>query len=95
MLVIVPTFREEFKSLVESGFLWAKEDVLLLTDTEPANSWDGIEGCSSFHYLPFDIVEGVVPDERPDIFTGVGAVCSSFLVFMLFMWLLYRVIIGL
>ena len=50
-----------------------KEDVLLLTDTEPANFCDGIEGCSSFHYLPFDIVGGVVPDERPDIFTEGGA----------------------
>ena len=50
-----------------------KEDVLLLTDTEPANFCDGIEGCSSFHYLPFDIVGGVVPYERPDIFTEGGA----------------------
>ena len=50
-----------------------KEDVLLLTDTEPANFCDGIEGCSSFHYLPFDIVGDVVPDERPDIFTEGGA----------------------
>ena len=49
------------------------EDVLLLTDTEPANSCDGIEGCSYFHYLPFDIVGGVVPEEGPDIFTGVDA----------------------
>ena len=48
-----------------------KEDVLLFTDTEPANFCDGIEGCSSFH--PFDIVGGVVPYERPDIFTEGGA----------------------
>ena len=49
------------------------EDVLLLTDTEPANSCDGIEECSSFHYLPFDIVGGIVPAERPDTFTEGGA----------------------
>ena len=46
---------------------------MLFTDTEPANFCDGIEGCSYFHYLPFDIVGGVVPDERPDIFTEGGA----------------------
>ena len=46
---------------------------MLLTDTEPANFCDGNEGCSSFHYLPFDIVGGVVPFERPDIFTEGGA----------------------
>ena len=46
---------------------------MLLTDTEPANSCDRIEGCSYFHYLPFDIVGGVVPEEGPDIFTGVDA----------------------
>ena len=46
---------------------------MLLTDTEPADFCDGIEGCSSFHYLPFDIVGGVVPYERPDIFTEGGA----------------------
>ena len=43
------------------------------TDAEPANFCDGIEGCSFFHYLPFDIVGGIVPAERPDTFTEGGA----------------------
>ena len=59
--------------MVESGIIWVIKDVLLLTDTEPANSCDGIEGCGSFHYLPFDIVGGIVPAKRPDTLTEGGA----------------------
>ena len=35
MLVLVPTFWEEFRSLIESGILGVEEDMLLLTDAEP------------------------------------------------------------
>ena len=68
-----PNILEEFRSLVRGGIIWVIKDVLLLTDTEPANSCNGIEGCSSFHYLTFDIVGGIVPAERPDTLTEGGA----------------------
>ena len=44
----------------------------LFTDAEPANLGDRIEGCSSLHNLPFDVVGDVVPGEISDICTECG-----------------------
>ena len=50
-----------------------KEDVLLFADAEPTHLGDGIVGCSSLNYLPFDVVGDVVPYERPNILTESSA----------------------
>ena len=49
-----------------------EEDVNFFTDAESANFCDGIVGCSSFDYIPFDIVGYVVLNETPDICTECG-----------------------
>ena len=49
-----------------------KEDVYLFTNAESANFGDGIPGCSSLDYIPFDIVGYVVPNETSDIGTECG-----------------------
>ena len=48
-----------------------KEDVNLFTDAESANFGDGIVGCSSLDYIPFDAVRDAVPNQAPDICTEV------------------------
>ena len=54
-----------------------KEDVAFFTDTEPANFCDGVVGGSSFYNLPFDVMGNVVPDEFPDIGTGLHGVVGG------------------
>ena len=49
-----------------------KEDVNLFTDAESANFGDGIVGCSSLDYIPFDAVRDAVPNQAPDICTECG-----------------------
>ena len=50
-----------------------EEDVLLFTDAEPTYLSDRIVWWGPFHYLPFDVVGDIVPDERPDILTESGS----------------------
>ena len=69
MLVLVPTFGEKFRSLVQSTILRMEEDVHLFTDAKPANFGDGVVGCSSFNNIPVDVERDTVFDEIPDICT--------------------------
>ena len=39
-----------------------KENVNLFTDAESTNFGDGIVGCSSLDYIPFDAVRDAVPN---------------------------------
>ena len=72
MLVLVPTFGEKFRSLVQSAILRVKEDMHLFTDAEPANFGDGVVGSSSFNNIPVDVERNTVFDEFPDICTECG-----------------------
>ena len=65
----MPTFGEQFRSLIQGGILWVKEDVKLFTNREPANFCSWIEWCSSLNNIPVDIERDVVFDELPDILT--------------------------
>ena len=73
MFILMPTFWEEFWSLIESCILRVKEEMLLFTNAEPTYLSDRIVWWGPLHNLPFDVVGDVVPYKRPDILTEGGA----------------------